>query len=1338
MLDSSSTSTRPSYLHSSSTPPQHTLVSIRNAIASESQRIRVQDESTGQSYELELGKGTPYPEGFGGEGDDDEGIRRGARGSQEKGPSPALAQTSASGSVKGNSRPSSIKASKLQSVLPLSSSSPSPSNGTPTQNGDAAESGRSSAQQSPSQGSTSSMRMLRLPAIVRSRHSNVNSVNGAGQNEAPQQHEKPQSSKMSTFLPGNATKLSRTPTSPISQGGAQLQELNKQYHDTLAANQAQSSLQLGRRTSRETRSSRSKASLPASQTSSPSKKASPSGVKAVGAPASSSSASQQPKMAHQPIPPQPQFVASPRHYPVMSELPPSPPLEDDLTIDGQAGNESTSGQLEAVMAGGTAAVTAAAPLPMIDTKNVPQTQRPKRLQARRQPSEASTAETVYMSADESGSSSKIGADGEDEDEEQTPTTPKQRSTTLSGLSAQLSSSPTRMTGSNSAEPLRRSTSPSPSGPMAAPGQSRALSSSPPKKGLLHPSSARPVGQERSFSTSPSSSSTSRFQPLRRNTADSTSSSHADSATLNGTGSRSAARRPSSSGGITRRMSKDIWMPGKGPEDGTTSTGTAAGDKLTASPSSHASPLPPSTSMSMSSGGPLRTGDAGFDEEIARQEALIRKRKERARREEETGKESHKTEKGMEKGGAAVTGTTGVSGGMVGMPALKRGMSGLGKFGAERAATTSGPLSPTGAAPAIGGTSVSDGRPGTAATSAPTTSSAAAGAVVASSSGGTGTAAAPASSAVAENAAREHVEPKALVGNIINEGHVNYVLMYNMLTGIRIGVSRCQAKLKRPLRDEDYQAKHKFTFDIIGNELTPSAKYDFKFKDYAPWVFRELREYFYLDPADYLLSLTAKYILSELGSPGKSGSFFYFSRDYRFIIKTIRHSEHKFLRRILKDYHEHVKANPHTLLSRFYGLHRVKLPHGRKIHFVIMNNLFPPHRDVHETYDLKGSSYGREYPEEKARTKKGATLKDINWIRRRRELELGPEKRGLFEAQLQSDVALLKRLKIMDYSLLIGLHDMRKGNSENLRQEALQVVQPSSTTAGAMTAKQAEAAPNGPLPSPAVGGPAPTGQTMTGSTSHSAFASAAAANGSAHPQVPMHLHHPYPPSPMPRRGSTTTMGTSGDEDFYDAETGLQSPAPPTATGTASNTAATKRSSTQAAPKAAKSTAATAGVQLPAYDHSERRHFLFYQDEGGFRSTDAQNQPGDWIYYLGIIDLFTPYNGIKRGENWWKSIGRDSRGISSVPPGQYGDRFVQFLSAVCRPMRWKALPRGFEKVGEMPVIEGTGKGPEEKEQEKRSDGMKPPQMQEKVAPPLPATDAAPSEKIAAASDGLAEKA
>lgn len=96
------------------------------------------------------------------------------------------------------------------------------------------------------------------------------------------------------------------------------------------------------------------------------------------------------------------------------------------------------------------------------------------------------------------------------------------------------------------------------------------------------------------------------------------------------------------------------------------------------------------------------------------------------------------------------------------------------------------------------------------------------------------------------------DDRARMGTRISEGHQNYVLMYDMLTGIRIAVSRVTAKENRPLTDEDYSAAHKLAFDVIGGELTPGAKYDFKFKDYAPWVFRSLREKFGVDPADYLV------------------------------------------------------------------------------------------------------------------------------------------------------------------------------------------------------------------------------------------------------------------------------------------------------------------------------------------------------------------------------------------------------------------------------------------------------------------------------------------------------
>ena len=101
----------------------------------------------------------------------------------------------------------------------------------------------------------------------------------------------------------------------------------------------------------------------------------------------------------------------------------------------------------------------------------------------------------------------------------------------------------------------------------------------------------------------------------------------------------------------------------------------------------------------------------------------------------------------------------------------------------------------------------------------------------------------------------------------------------------------------------------------GNELSPAAKHDFRFKDYAPWVFRHLRALFHLDPADYLVSLTSRILLSELGSPGKSGSFFYFSRDYRFVIKTLHHAEHKYLRKILRLYYEVLNSRMGLIVAR---------------------------------------------------------------------------------------------------------------------------------------------------------------------------------------------------------------------------------------------------------------------------------------------------------------------------------------------------------------------------------------------------------------------------------------
>ncbi|KAG6828641.1 hypothetical protein H0H87_001434 [Tephrocybe sp. NHM501043] len=462
---------------------------------------------------------------------------------------------------------------------------------------------------------------------------------------------------------------------------------------------------------------------------------------------------------------------------------------------------------------------------------------------------------------------------------------------------------------------------------------------------------------------------------------------------------------------------------------------------------------------------------------------------------------------------------------------------------------------------------------------------------------------------------------------------------------------------RPITLEDFKAKHKFSFDVIGNELTPSAKYDFKFKDYAPWVFRSLREdYFHLDPADYLLSLTSKYILSELGSPGKSGSFFYFSRDYRFIIKTIHHAEHAYLLRILPAYYEHVRANPHTLLSRFYGLHRVKLPRGRKIHFVIMNNIFPPHRDIHETYDLKGSTIGREYPEEKARQNPRAVLKDLNWINRGRMLELGPEKRALLAEQLRRDSAFLKQVNVMDYSLLVGIHNMQRGNRDNVRRNTLKVFSP----------------------------PIPQTPHRKKTMGHSRTLSGHNSQGS-------------PEAIAMRRALYRTSGHVDAvqlPDAADEPSSAQAQDPSTSDGASSNAQHASSSSSHpnslqlragtSSSSSHQPTVSTSGYQTHPNrrdrdshrdkgkdrgkglaDHFvDRQHFVFYQDEGGLRATNEGNEDMDIIYYVGVIDILTPYGGLKKLESFWKGLKADRHKISPVPPTEYADRFLSFMKAIMR--------------------------------------------------------------------------
>ena len=241
---------------------------------------------------------------------------------------------------------------------------------------------------------------------------------------------------------------------------------------------------------------------------------------------------------------------------------------------------------------------------------------------------------------------------------------------------------------------------------------------------------------------------------------------------------------------------------------------------------------------------------------------------------------------------------------------------------------------------------------------------------------------------------------------------------------------------------------------------------FKWKDYAPRAFDALRRAFGVDDGDYLVSLTGESSLRELPSPGKSGSVFFLSDDDRFLIKTVSKEEMHSLLRMLPEYVAHVtrpgnaaaasagagavassfaaaaasdggkqqQQQPSTpppppqlpaaaaaaapsLLTRFYGVHRVTPSGGAKVRFVVMGNVFPSDVVLHRRYDLKGSRHGRTAGAE-ALAKPNAVLKDLDL-----DLALALDARTHAElaTALRADAAFLERLGLIDYSLLLGVH-----------------------------------------------------------------------------------------------------------------------------------------------------------------------------------------------------------------------------------------------------------------------------------------------------------------------------
>lgn len=161
------------------------------------------------------------------------------------------------------------------------------------------------------------------------------------------------------------------------------------------------------------------------------------------------------------------------------------------------------------------------------------------------------------------------------------------------------------------------------------------------------------------------------------------------------------------------------------------------------------------------------------------------------------------------------------------------------------------------------------------------------------------------------------------------------------------------------------------------------------------------------------------------SAGKSGSFFYYSYDNKFVLKTISNHEFEFFKSILENYYIHIRDNENTLIQRFFGLHTM-IFNDIKMHFVIMNNVFDTNIKINFKYDLKGSSYSRMSRESNDKNYEkfdfNIPMKDNDFTDRGDGYYLPNDQVDEIMKEVRKDVDFLGGNNINDYSMLIGVHD----------------------------------------------------------------------------------------------------------------------------------------------------------------------------------------------------------------------------------------------------------------------------------------------------------------------------
>lgn len=421
-----------------------------------------------------------------------------------------------------------------------------------------------------------------------------------------------------------------------------------------------------------------------------------------------------------------------------------------------------------------------------------------------------------------------------------------------------------------------------------------------------------------------------------------------------------------------------------------------------------------------------------------------------------------------------------------------------------------------------------------------------------------------------------------------------------------------------LREENPQyrelSERKITFPPTGSIQ------HFAFIDLEPSIFSLLRSSYGVVPTVYRQSFKIKNAadvessgMLEKFTEGKSGSFFYFTRDFQYIIKTVTSSEERFLQKIAYRYYRHMRSHPDSLIVRLYGLHKVRLAREQRyITVVVMDNIFRNNDllKVTERYDLKGSTVGRRVLKgNRERATYKGTLKDLDLDKR---IVVGAESKTHLMEQLRQDVDFLASCKIMDYSMLLGIHHHSNAESSlgpRMRSHSIEVVGGEDfIDVNPVDLKRSQEV------TPVAGG---------------------ASNVFEHrPSTSPRRPHSHRISVLPSHNiDSASINETGEYSepyvpwFRRDFGGLRSYSP---------------------------------FHPCVNMERERGQTVLVEDYNGL---DAHSIPVD-TYFFGIVDILQEYNWEKKVEHFWKTsiMCKDKHGISAVNEKEYGERFLNAIDRI----------------------------------------------------------------------------